>query len=212
MIISRSKKVHLIFPLNLFLTEYFFFQNKFFKLQYIFLQLIIRSFLKAIRNITFSYLITLKLFKRIKKSNVITKNNLSGSTKKLWRQKGLGKARVGSVKSPLWRGGSILFGPISRILSFKLQTKKKKISFFYILLNKRTYISFVFLTPTMYTFSNIRERLCQQRRLKGLFSKKLIYVVLNNNGKHVSKSYSFMYINALNIIYFLKFDYIIFII
>jgi len=48
---------------------------------------------------------------------------VSGGGKKPWRQKGTGRARVGSIRSPLWRGGGIIFGPRPRDYSFKLPKK-----------------------------------------------------------------------------------------
>ena len=54
-----------------------------------------------------------------------TKNraNVSGSGKKPWRQKGTGRARVGSVRNPLWRHGGTVFGPQPRSYDFKLSKK-----------------------------------------------------------------------------------------
>ena len=52
-----------------------------------------------------------------------SRSQVTGSTKKPWRQKGTGRARVGSVKSPLWRGGGIIFGPQKRTRTLKV-TKK----------------------------------------------------------------------------------------
>jgi large subunit ribosomal protein L4 len=53
------------------------------------------------------------------------KSELSGSTKKLKRQKGTGTARSGSIKSPLFKGGARVFGPRPRDYSFKLNKKVK---------------------------------------------------------------------------------------
>jgi large subunit ribosomal protein L4 len=56
------------------------------------------------------------------------KSMLSGSTKKLKKQKGTGGARAGSIKSPLFRGGARVFGPQPREYNFKLNKKLKKLA------------------------------------------------------------------------------------
>lgn len=56
------------------------------------------------------------------------KSGLSGSTRKLIKQKGTGGARKGSIKSPLFRGGARIFGPTPRSYSFKLNKKIKKLA------------------------------------------------------------------------------------
>jgi len=48
---------------------------------------------------------------------------VSGSGKKLWRQKGTGRARMGSIRSPLWRHGGTSHGPIPRDYSYRLPKK-----------------------------------------------------------------------------------------
>jgi large subunit ribosomal protein L4 len=48
---------------------------------------------------------------------------VAGSGKKLWKQKGTGRARVGSVRSPIWRHGGIVHGPQPRDYSYKLPHK-----------------------------------------------------------------------------------------
>jgi len=57
-----------------------------------------------------------------------TKNraNVSGSGKKPWRQKGTGRARVGSIRNPLWRHGGTVFGPQPRSYDFKLPKKVER--------------------------------------------------------------------------------------
>jgi len=57
-----------------------------------------------------------------------TKNRskVKASTKKLWRQKGTGRARVGAASSPIRRGGGVAFGPVPRDYSFKVNKKIRK--------------------------------------------------------------------------------------
>jgi large subunit ribosomal protein L4 len=57
-----------------------------------------------------------------------TKNraNVSGSGKKPWRQKGTGRARVGSIRNPLWRHGGTVFGPQPRGYDFALPRRVKR--------------------------------------------------------------------------------------
>jgi large subunit ribosomal protein L4 len=52
-----------------------------------------------------------------------TRREVSGSGKKLWKQKGTGRARVGSVRSPIWRHGGTVHGPVVRDYSYKLPKK-----------------------------------------------------------------------------------------
>jgi len=53
---------------------------------------------------------------------------LSGSTRKIKRQKGTGTARAGSIKSPIFRGGARVFGPEPRVYNFKLNKKLKNVA------------------------------------------------------------------------------------
>jgi large subunit ribosomal protein L4 len=59
-----------------------------------------------------------------------TKNRseVSGSGKKLWKQKGTGRARMGSVRSPIWSGGGVVFGPRPRDYSKKIPKNVKKLA------------------------------------------------------------------------------------
>ena len=55
-----------------------------------------------------------------------TRGEVSGGGKKPWRQKGTGHARQGSIRAPQWKGGGVVFAPVPRDYSFKLNKKEKK--------------------------------------------------------------------------------------
>jgi large subunit ribosomal protein L4 len=56
------------------------------------------------------------------------RNKIAGSTRKLYKQKGTGGSRKGSIKNPLYRGGGRIFGPEPRDYSFKLNKKLKRLA------------------------------------------------------------------------------------
>jgi large subunit ribosomal protein L4 len=60
--------------------------------------------------------------------DTLEKSTISGSTRKLHKQKGTGGSRKGSIKSPLFRGGARVFGPHPRDYSFKLNKKLKRLA------------------------------------------------------------------------------------
>ena len=55
------------------------------------------------------------------------RSEVRGGGKKPWRQKGTGRARIGSIRAPQWRGGGTVFGPTPRSYAFKLNKKVKKL-------------------------------------------------------------------------------------
>lgn len=57
-----------------------------------------------------------------------TRADVSGGGKKPWRQKGTGRARAGSIRSPLWRGGGVIFGPHPRDYFYSIPKKIKKLA------------------------------------------------------------------------------------
>src|SRR3990167_267549 len=65
-----------------------------------------------------------------------TKGEVAGGGRKPWVQKHTGRARAGSIRSPLWRGGGIVFGPKPRDYSYSIPKKAKKVALRSALLSK----------------------------------------------------------------------------
>ena len=57
-----------------------------------------------------------------------TRSEVSGGGRKPWRQKGTGHARQGSTRAPQWKGGGVVFAPVPRDYSFKMNKKEKKVA------------------------------------------------------------------------------------
>nr|QEM01897.1 50S ribosomal protein L4 [Nephromyces sp. ex Molgula occidentalis] len=132
--IKASKNLLLFYPIRTFTNWTKFLYKSFFifkfklnidnlKKQHIFISDIIKKE---------KILLNLKHQITVKKRSEINKSN-----KKPRQQKGLGLARAGSFKSPLWRGGGVIFGPKAKKVNFKIQTKQIKLSKEILLFNKR---------------------------------------------------------------------------
>ena len=63
---------------------------------------------------------------RVGTVGVKTRAEVAGGGRKPWRQKGLGRARHGSIRSPIWKGGGVVFGPVARDYSWRLTKKMKR--------------------------------------------------------------------------------------
>lgn len=66
--------------------------------------------------------------KRVGTASVKTRAEVRGGGRKPWRQKGTGRARVGSTRNPVWTGGGIAFGPHPRDYSYRLPRKVRRLA------------------------------------------------------------------------------------
>jgi len=69
-----------------------------------------------------------------------TRSEVRGGGKKPWRQKGTGRARAGSSRSPLWKGGGVIFGPKPKTVTLKVNKKERNLALQTLLYNKRNNI------------------------------------------------------------------------
>lgn len=105
---------------------------------------------------------------------------VTGSTRKVKKQKGTGTARAGSVKSPLFKGGGTVFGPRQRSYSFKLNKTLKRLarkSAFSIKASESNLVvleDFTFEAPNTKNFINVLKAL-------GLENKKSLFVLGESN-------------------------------
>lgn len=80
------------------------------------------------QNVLFEAVIMQRASLRQGTHKVKGRSEVSGGGRKPWRQKGTGRARQGSIRSPQWRGGGIVFGPVPRSYSYKLPKKVRRLA------------------------------------------------------------------------------------
>lgn len=79
-------------------------------------------------NVLFDAILMQRASRRQGTHKVKNRSEVSGGGRKPWRQKGTGRARQGSIRSPQWRGGGIVFGPQPRSYSYKLPRKVRRLA------------------------------------------------------------------------------------
>jgi len=84
---------------------------------------------KCNKSLLYQVLVMYRANQRKGTASTKTRGDVSGAGKKPWRQKGTGRARVGSIRNPVWRGGGIAFGPHPRDFKYSLPRKMRKKAF-----------------------------------------------------------------------------------
>lgn len=102
-----------------------------------------------------------------------TKGLVSGGGKKPWKQKGTGRARAGSTRSPLWKGGGTTFGPLPRDYSYNIPKKKHRAAMSSALTAKLNDGEFVVVDDISLAEAKTKL-LCQRLEKLGLKEKTLI--------------------------------------
>ena len=110
-----------------------------------------------------------------------TRSEVRGGGRKPWRQKGTGRARAGSNRSPLWKGGGVIFGPKPKTTSLKLNKKERRLALRTLLYNKKNNILVIENLETELTESKTKKflKICQNcsvnldQKILVIVSKKL---------------------------------------
>ncbi len=119
--------------------------------------------------------------------NTKGRSEVSGGGRKPWRQKGTGNARAGSNRSPLWRGGGIIFGPKPRDYSFKLNKKVIRKSKF-IAISEKFKNKKIIVVEDM-TFENPKTKKAQEILENLKVAEKKVLLVLENLNNNTAKSF-----------------------
>tara|TARA_B100000475_G_scaffold33362_1_gene21924 strand:+ start:32 stop:673 length:642 start_codon:yes stop_codon:yes gene_type:complete len=91
-----------------------------------------------------------------------TRSEVRGGGRKPWKQKGTGRARAGSNRSPLWKGGGVIFGPKPKVVTHKLNKKEFQLALRTLLFNKR---------ESLVVFNNFEIENCKTKEFLNLISK-----------------------------------------
>lgn len=91
-----------------------------------------------------------------------TRSEVRGGGRKPWKQKGTGRARAGSSRSPLWKGGGVIFGPKPKIIKHKLNKKEFQLALRTLLYNKK---------DNLFVFDSFEIGNCKTKEFLNLLKK-----------------------------------------
>ena len=111
-----------------------------------------------------------------------TRSEVRGGGRKPWKQKGTGKARAGSIRSPLWKGGGVTFGPRTRNYISKINAKEKKLAIRTLLYNKAPHI-LVISNEEIFLAKPSTQLLLDKIQNLNLDLNKRILIIVDNKDK-----------------------------
>ena len=140
-----------------------------------------------------------------------TRSEVRGGGRKPWRQKGTGHARQGSIRAPQWTGGGVVFAPVPRDYSFKMNKKEKAAAIKSVLSSKVSENKLIVVDSLEFEAPKTKE---MKRILDNLKAEKALVVVEGEAANTILsvknlKAARGVYSNAINVYDILKYDTVV---
>ena len=119
--------------------------------------------IKPNESVVFDAIIRQRAGKRQGTSKVKNRSAVRGGGKKPWKQKGTGRARQGSIRSPQWRGGGVVFGPTPRSYAYSMPRKQRRLAIKSVLSQKLIDEDLVVLDQLTMSAPKIGRASCRER-------------------------------------------------
>ena len=114
-------------------------------------------------------------------ANTKTRSEVKGSGRKPWKQKGTGKARAGSIRSPLWKGGGVIFGPKTKTYKKKINKKEKIIAIRDLIVNRKRRTQIIPPLNSIIHTNKSRLTLEYLNNINIKTSEKILFIVKQKN-------------------------------
>ena len=149
--------------------------------------------------------------KRQGTQKAMTRSEVRGGGRKPWRQKGTGHARQGSIRAPQWTGGGVVFAPVPRDYSFKMNKKEKAAAIKSVLSSKVSENKLIVVDSLEFETPKTKE---MKRILDNLKAEKALVVVEGEAANTILsvknlKAARGVYSNAINVYDILKYDTVV---
>ncbi|MFW2332033.1 MAG: 50S ribosomal protein L4 [Nitrospinota bacterium] len=139
------------------------------------------------KNLLHDVVVSQLASKRQGTHKVKTRNEVSGGGAKPWRQKGTGRARAGSIRSPLFRGGGVIFGPSPRDYSYNVPKKVKRAALKSALTLKAQENAIKVVDSIPFDSPKTKDAVALLEKLD-ILNKKIL-LVLESNNENIEKSF-----------------------
>lgn len=150
---------------------------------------------------------------RVGTHNTLGRSEVRGGGRKPWRQKGTGRARAGTTRSPLWRGGGVVFGPKPRDYSKKLPKKVKRLALCSALSSKVNDNNLIVVDEFIFGQPKTKEMVKLLQALKVDKKALLVTDTTDRNFQYSARNIQGVLTaraDALNVVDLLKYDVVVF--